>query len=265
MSWQGNFESCCGRTSFWWRHSRDTAVPVEPGGNSPHHAACLSVREAQEAHIFQASPQWSSTSGISANSSHQSGISHACACQVTHLLYSSTGGSGEELFPSCSSALPAGSWRKQSTSGPNSSGGSRSKSRKGSPVSLSSPDPGPHWVPPVLSPGPSSAVVMTLRVGMGVWPASSDGLAQPFYLLLLGNCSCQGTPMGFPHLSKVSLSGGTPPLGGLAPRRLGICWTRLLQISWWMTCLLPQVVFQGGHYIESQFLHLFQPTGWGPW
>ena len=37
-------------------------------------------------------------------------------------------------------------------------------------------------VPPALSPGSSPLAVMTLRVGAGIWPASSDGLAQPLYL-----------------------------------------------------------------------------------
>ena len=44
------------------------------------------------------------------------------------------------LTPSCKPA----SWRKQLTSGSNSSSGSRLKSRKGSLASSSSPDPGPH-------------------------------------------------------------------------------------------------------------------------
>ena len=39
-------------------------------------------------------------------------------------------------------------------------------------------------------PGTFSLVVTILRVGMGIWPASGDGLAQPLYLLLQGSCSC---------------------------------------------------------------------------
>ena len=98
----------------------------------------------KEAHTFWASSWWSSMPGILASSSHQAGISCAHAHQVTHLSYSSTRGSGEDLFPSSSSKLPASSWRKQSTSGPNCSSGSRLKSRRGSSASSSSCDPGPH-------------------------------------------------------------------------------------------------------------------------
>ena len=98
----------------------------------------------KEASIFWASSWWSFTSGTSASSHHQLGILCTHACQVTHLSYSSTGDSGEDLFLSSSFQLPASSWRKQSTSGPNSGGGSRSKSRRGSLTSSSSPDPGLH-------------------------------------------------------------------------------------------------------------------------
>ena len=98
----------------------------------------------KEACTFWASSWWLSTSEILAGSGCQSGILCAHACQVTHLSYLSTGGSGEDLFPSYSSKLLAGSWRKWSTSGPNFAGGSRSKSRRGSLASPSSPDPEPH-------------------------------------------------------------------------------------------------------------------------
>ena len=47
-------------------------------------------------------------------------------------------GSGEELLLLSSLALLAGSWRKQSTSGPNSGSSPRSNFRKGSSASLSS-------------------------------------------------------------------------------------------------------------------------------
>ena len=98
-----------------------------------------------EAHILWASSQWSSISGISANSCHQSGILSACPCQVTHLPYSSVGGSWEESLPLPSLVLLAGSWRKWSTSGSNSGGSPRSNSRKGSSAPSSSWAPGPHW------------------------------------------------------------------------------------------------------------------------
>ena len=97
----------------------------------------------KEACTFWTCSWWSSTSEILASSGHQSGILCNHAHQVTHLSYSSTRGSGEDLFPSSSSELPAGSWRKWSTSSPNSGSGSRLKSRRGSLASLSSLDPGP--------------------------------------------------------------------------------------------------------------------------
>ena len=141
-SWLTNFGSCHGRKSFWQMHGRAS------GAWWLCFMWCHSLihqGSSKEAHTFQASSWWSSTSEILASSGHQSGILCACACQVTHLSYSSTGGSGEDLFPSSSSKLPTSSWRKQSTSGPNSGGGSRSKSRRSGLASPSSPDPGPHW------------------------------------------------------------------------------------------------------------------------
>ena len=80
----------------------------------------------KEACTFWARSWCSSMSEISASSGHQSGISCACACQVTHLSYSSTRGSREDLLLSSSLELPASSLRKRSTSGPNSGSGSRS-------------------------------------------------------------------------------------------------------------------------------------------
>ena len=53
-------------------------------------------------------------------------------------------------------------------------------------------------------PGPSPAAVTTLKVATGIWPASGDGPAQPFYLLLQGGYSYQCPFMGFPHLGEVS-------------------------------------------------------------
>ena len=96
-------------------------------------------------HIFWASSWWSSILGTLASSCHQPGVSCAHALQVTHLSYSSTRGSGEDLFLSSSSQLPTDSWRKWSTCGPNSGRASRSKSRRDSLASLSSPYPGPLW------------------------------------------------------------------------------------------------------------------------
>ena len=99
----------------------------------------------KEAHTFRANSWWSSRPGTSAKSGHQPGVSCTCACQVTHLSYSSTRGSGENPFLSSSSELPADSWRKWLTSGPNSFSGSRSKSRRDGLASSSSQDPGLHW------------------------------------------------------------------------------------------------------------------------
>ena len=150
---------------------------------------------------IQASSWWLFTSGILARSGHQSGVSCAHACQVTHLSYSSTRGSGKDLVPSSSSELPASSQMKWLTFGPNSGSGSRSKSRRGGLAPLSSQilDPtregyaqrrgqGSPPANPVASfassSGYSPLAVMAPRVGMGVQPASSDGLAQPLYLTL---------------------------------------------------------------------------------
>ena len=232
-----------------------------------------------EAHTFWAGSWWSSTPGTLASSGHQPGILCTHALQVTYISYSSTGGSGEDLFLTSSSELPANSWRKWLTSGPNSGRASRSKSRRGGLASLSPPrswtPPGRAVfkgrgraflrlhpaVPPVSSMRSSSAVIPTPRVGTEVWPALGDGLAQLLYFLLQGGCSSQGLPVGFPHLSKVPLSRGVPPPppGGFALRRLDISWTRLLYLSQWFAPFLPQVVFQGECYLSSQFLHLFQP------
>ena len=115
----------------------------------------------------------------------------ACPHKVTHLLYSSAGGSGEELLPLPSLMLLASSWRKQSTSGAKSGGGPRSNARKGSSAPSSSQAPGSpgegyaqanvravFWqnpvAPPILPPGPSSSAVTALRLGVGTQPASSD-------------------------------------------------------------------------------------------
>ena len=99
----------------------------------------------KEACTFQASSWWSSILGTSASSCHQLGISCTQALQVTHFLYSSIRDSGEDLPPFSSSELPANSWRKWSTSSPNSSRSSRSKSKRVSLASSSSPDPGSLW------------------------------------------------------------------------------------------------------------------------
>ena len=121
-------------------------MPGEPGINSPTSCSLhICQGSSKEACIFWASSQRSSTSGISANSCHQLGISSACPCQVTHLSYSSTRGSGEELLLLSSLEWLASSQRKQLTSGLNSGGGSRSNSRKGSSAFSSSQVPGPHW------------------------------------------------------------------------------------------------------------------------
>ena len=70
---------------------------------------CGSLKEACSSH---ASFSWSSIPGTSVNSCHQSGMLCTLALQDTQLLKSSTGGSGEDLFLSFSSELPAGSWSK---------------------------------------------------------------------------------------------------------------------------------------------------------
>ena len=104
----------------------------------------------KEAHTCWASSWWLSMPGILASSGHQPGV--LCApCLPGHSPFIiSTGASGEDLFLSSSSTLLVGSWRKWSTSGPNSRGGPRLKSRRGSLASSSSPDPGPHWGGAVL-------------------------------------------------------------------------------------------------------------------
>ena len=159
-------------------------------------------------------------SGIVASSGHQSGVSCAHACQVTPIFCTLLPGVLGNLVLSSSSELPASSWRKWSISGPNSSGGSRSKSRRGSLAPPSSPDSGPHWgdytqrrgqalllpnpgASPASSPGSSPLAVTAPRVGMGVQPALSDGPAQPL-----------SYPLRWPWL--LGLSGGLPlPQQGL--------------------------------------------------
>ena len=94
---------------------------------------------------FWASSWWSLISGTLASSCHQLGVSCTQALQVTHLSYSSTGGSGEDLLLFSSSELPANSWRKQSTSGPNFGRSSRLTSKRGDLASSSSSDSGLLW------------------------------------------------------------------------------------------------------------------------
>ena len=237
----------------------------------------------KEACTFQASSWWSSIPGILASSSHQPGILCACACQVTHLSYSSTGGSEEDLFLSSSSELPAGSWRKQLTSGPNSGGGSRSKSRRGSLAYSSSPDPGPHQggLYSKKGAGLSGQTLWCLLFhpwDLLLWQSQLQGWAQmsslprvmdQLSLSIFSKVAVVARALWWASLASArSLSVEVPlppPPGGFAPGRLDVCWTRLLQTSYWFALFLPKAVFQGEHYLGGQFLHLFQPPQWGPW
>ena len=107
------------------------AEQVGSNGNSQHGAIWWSTMGVQKR---PAPPMpissWSSTQGTSASSCHQSGMLCTQALQVTQPPKSSTGDSGEDVLLSSSPELSAGPWRKQLTSGPNSSRASRLKSRE---------------------------------------------------------------------------------------------------------------------------------------
>ena len=177
------------------------------------------------------------------------------------------------LPPSCQPTPGGNSWPLALNSG----GASRSKSRRGDLASSSSPDPGPLWGGMYSKKGavPSSSCTLWHLLfhpqnlllwqsqlwkwaQMPSWPWVMDQ-PQLLHFLPQGICSGQGPLMGFPHLSKVPLSGGVPPSTpwGFVPRRLDVSQTMFLYPLQRFALLLPQVVFEGGHYLCGQFLHPF--------
>ena len=80
---------------------------------------------------------WSSTSGTADNSAHQLGVSHLSAFHSTHWLNSVTVGS-RGILSSSSSEVPVDPLKKDATSGPSSSGSSRSEPSAAAASSLDS-------------------------------------------------------------------------------------------------------------------------------
>ena len=134
--------------------------------------------------------------------------------------------------------------------------------RKGQDPPLAAPCGASCSIPGIIfCSNPDSGSGHRCPASLGWWTSSVT------LFLLNGGHSGQGPLMDFPHLSEVPLNRGVPPPppGGFAPRSLDVSQTRFLYALQRFALLLPQAVFEGGHYLCSQFLHPFQPPWWGPW
>ena len=212
-------------------------------------------------------------------------LSCAWALQVTHLLYSSTGGSGEDLSLFSSSKLPVNIWRKWLTSGPNSGRSSRSESKRGSLASLFSPDPRPLWGGLYLKKGagPSSGCtlwclqfhpldLLLWQTQLQEWTQTSSQpqvVDQLSHSISSSKAAAVATALQWASLTlamspsaEVSL---LPLLGVLLLGGWMSDWTWFLYPLQRLALFPPQVVFEGGHYLCGQFLLSSQPPWWGPW